>query len=182
MANTNNNKKRNTRYTAVFFENEHDLKGSAAEARAKGFEVYDVFTPFPVHGIDKAVGLKPSRLTWIGFAAGVFGLGFALTLQVWTSAYDWALNVGGKPFNSFPLFIPVGFELTVLFAGLISIGVLFARNRLWIFSKKKIFDCVTDDRFVLVIQQSDASFDAKRAGEIFRKYNAVEVIEGDQFV
>lgn len=181
MPNTKNQNK-NTRYTAVVFDNEDDLKGSAAEAREKGFEIHDVFTPFPVHGIDTIVGLEPSRLTWIGFAAGVFGLGFALTLQIWTSAYDWALNVGGKPFNSFPLFIPVGFELTVLFAGLISIGVLFLRNRLWIFSKKKIFERVTNDHFVLVIQQSDASFDAKKANEIFRKHNAVEVIEGDQFV
>ena len=107
-----NTRSKNVRYTAVFFYNEDDLKGIAAEARLRGFEVHDVFTPFPVHGMDAAVGLKPSRLTWIGFAAGAFGLAFALILQIWTSAYDWALNVGGKPFNSFPLFIPVGFELT----------------------------------------------------------------------
>ncbi|MDH3494525.1 MAG: DUF3341 domain-containing protein, partial [Acidobacteriota bacterium] len=94
----------------------------------------------------------------------------------------WALNVGGKPFNSFPLFIPVAFELTVLFAGLISIGVLFMRNRLWIFSKKKIFDGVTDDRFVLVLQQMDASLDTKKARLLFEKYNAVEITEGDEFV
>lgn len=181
MANTDSDN-RNTRYTAVFFTNEDDLKASAAEARLRGFEVYDVFTPFAVHGIDTAVGLKPSRLTWIGFAAGVLGLSFALVLQIWTSAYDWALNVGGKPFNSFPLFIPVGFELTVLFAGLISIGVLFMRNRLWIFSRKKIFDRVTDDRFVLVLEQRDASFDAEKAMRIFEKYNAVDVAEGDKFV
>ncbi|MDH3529360.1 MAG: DUF3341 domain-containing protein [Acidobacteriota bacterium] len=173
---------KNVRFTAVFFSNEDDLKACAMEARLRGINVYDVFSPFPVHGIDAAVGLEPSRLTWIGFIAGVFGLSFALVLQVWTSAYDWALNVGGKPFNSFPLFIPVAFELTVLFAGLISIGVLFMRNRLWIFSKKKIFDGVTDDRFVLVLQQMDASLDTKKARLLFEKYNAVEITEGDEFV
>ena len=181
MGNTNNSNK-NTRYTAVYFTNEDDLKGCAAEARLRGIDVYDVFSPYPVHGIDKAVGLKPSRLTWIGFAAGVAGLSFALVLQVWTSAYDWALNVGGQPFNSFPLFIPVGFELTVLFAGLISIGVLFMRNRLWIFSKKKIFERVTDDRFVLVLQQTGASLDMNKANLLFEKYNAEGVMEGDEFV
>jgi hypothetical protein len=170
------------RYTAAFFDNEKDLLSGATEARLRGFEIQDVYTPYPIHGMDKAVGLRPSRLTWITFAAGAFGLAFALVLQVWTSAYDWPLNVGGKPFNSFPLFIPVAFELTVLFSGLISIGVLFMRNRLWLFSKKKIFERVTDDRFVLVLKQSDASFDADKARSLFKKHNAVEVIEGDGFV
>jgi hypothetical protein len=121
-------------------------------------------------------------LTWIAFVAGAVGLVFALTLQVWTSAYDWPLNVGGKPFNSFPLFIPVAFELTVLFSGLIAIGVLFARNRMWLFSKRRVFDQVTDDHFVLVLKQSDASFDIEKALILFARYHAVDVIEGDQFV
>ena len=172
----------NVRYTAAFFESEDDLLASAEDARLQGFEIEDVFTPFPVHGMDRAVGLKPSRLTWIAFAAGAFGLAFALALQVWTSAYDWPLNVGGKPFNSFPLFIPVAFELTVLFSGLIAIGVLFLRNRLWLFSRRRVFERVTDDRFVLVLCQRDASFDMNRALDLFARYHAVGVVEGDQFV
>jgi hypothetical protein len=126
--------------------------------------------------------LRRSRLTWIAFVAGAAGLFFGLGLQVWTSAYDWPLNVGGKPFNSFPLFIPVAFELTVLFSGLIAIGVLLLRNRLWLFSRRLVFDRVTDDRFVIVLKQSDASFDIHRAMELFSRYNAIKVIEGDQFV
>ncbi len=170
------------RFTAAFFETEGDLIAGAAEARLAGFEVYDVYTPFPVHGMDRAVALPPSRLTWIAFLAGALGLVFGLTLQVWTSAYDWPLNVGGKPFNSFPLFIPVTFELTVLFSGLIAIGVLFARNRLWLFSKRRVFERVTDDRFVLVLRQSDASFDMDKAVRLFSSHNAVNVVEGDEFV
>jgi hypothetical protein len=107
---------------------------------------------------------------------------FGLGLQVWTSAYDWPLNVGGKPFNSFPLFIPVTFELTVLFSGLIAIGVLLVRNRLWLFSKRMVFSRVTDDRFVMVLKQGDASFDQRRAMKLFAKHGAIKVIEGDQFV
>lgn len=170
------------RFTAAFFEREEDLIAGAAEARMAGFEVYDVYTPFPVHGMDRAVALPPSRLTWIALLAGALGLVFGLTLQVWTSAYDWPLNVGGKPFNSFPLFIPVTFELTVLFSGLIAIGVLFARNRMWLFSKRRVFESVTDDRFVLVLKQSDASFDMDRAVRLFRRHHAINVVEGDQFV
>jgi hypothetical protein len=172
----------NSRYTAAFFKREGDLLAAAREARQAGFEVYDVYTPFPVHGMDRAVGLGRSRLTWIAFVAGAIGLMFGLGLQVWTSVYDWPLNVGGKPFNSFPLFIPVTFELTVLFSGLIAIGVLLMRNRLWLFSKRRVFDRVSDDRFVLVLTQYDASFDARRAMKLFANHGAVRVTEGDQFV
>jgi hypothetical protein len=170
------------RYTAAFFRREEDLMSAAIEARESGFEIHDVFTPFPVHGMDQAVGLRPSRLTWIAFIAGAIGLAFGLGLQVWTSAYDWPLNVGGKPFNSFPLFIPVTFELMVLFSGLIAIGVFLVRNRLWLFSKRLVFDRVTDDRFVIVLKQTDASFDAMAASKLFARHGAVKVIEGDQFV
>src|SRR5215813_97509 len=170
------------RYTAAFFAEEDDLVAGATAARKAGFEIYDAYTPFPVHGLDRAVGLAPSRLTWIAFAAGAMGLVLAFTLQIWTSAYDWPLNVGGKTFNSFPLFIPVAFELTVLFSGLIAIGVLFARHRMWLFSKRQVFERVTDDRFVLVLKQSDASFDIDKAVNLFARYNAINVVEGDQFV
>ena len=170
------------RYTAGFFKREEDLFGAALEARERGFEIHDVFTPFHVHGMDRAVGLGPSRLTWIAFIAGAIGLTFGLGLQVWTSAYDWPLNVGGKPFNSFPLFIPVTFELMVLFSGLIAIGVLLVRNRLWLFSKRLVFDRVTDDRFVIVLKQTDASFDAMGAAKLFARHGAIRVIEGDRFV
>lgn len=172
----------NVRYIAVYFKREEDLLGAAQEARQSGLDIHDAFTPFAVHGLDRAVGLTRSRLTWIAFIAGAIGLIFGLGLQVWTSAYDWPLNVGGKPFNSFPLFIPVTFELMVLFSGLIAIGVLLARNRLWLFSHKLVFDRVTDDRFVLVLKQSDASFDARKALGIFNRHNAIKVIEGDRFV
>jgi hypothetical protein len=181
MRDTDNGTK-SVRYTAAFFETEDDLLEGAEDARRSGFEIHDVFTPFAVHGMDRAVGLAPSRLTWIAFAAGAFGLVFALALQVWTSAYDWPLNVGGKPFNSFPLFIPVAFELTVLFSGLIAIGVLFARNRMWLFSRRRIFERVSDDRFVLVLSQQDASFDMEKALDLFARHHAVGIMEGDGFV
>lgn len=166
------------RFAAAYFGNEDDLKGSAAEARLRGFDIYDVYTPYPVHGIDVAVGLKPSRLTWVAFFGGVLGLATAVALQVWTSAYDWALNIGGKPFNSFPLFVPVIFEVTVLFAGLSSIGALFWVCGLYPFSKRKSLEGVNDDQFVLVLRQADSSFSAPKAREIFEKYNASKIVEG----
>ena len=99
-----NTKKKLLRYTAAYFTNEDDLKGGAAEARLRGLEIYDVYSPFPVHGIDLAVGLKTSRITWAAAAGGATGLIFSIFLQLWTSAYDWPLNIGGKPFSSPPPF------------------------------------------------------------------------------
>lgn len=181
MRNTNSSNQY-IRYTAAYFTNEDDLKGSAAEARLRGFEIYDVYSPFPVHGIDTAVGLKPSRITWAAFVGGVVGLLTAVSLQIWTSAYDWALNIGGKPFNSPLLFVPVSFELTVLFAGLTSVFVLFFICGLSPFSKKKSFERVNDDRFVLVLQHSDSSISFEKTKKLLEKYNAERIIEGDEFV
>lgn len=172
----------NVRYTAGFFKRERDVLAAVREARRAGLQVHDVYTPFAVHGMDGAMGLRRSRLTWIAFVAGVMGLAAGLTLQIWTSVYDWPLNVGGAPFNSFPLFIPVTFELTVLFSGLIAIGMLLIRNRLWLFSKRRVFDRVTDDLFVCVIKQSDAASDVEEAVKVFAKHGAIRVTEGDQFV
>lgn len=166
------------RFAAAYFTNEDDLKGSAAEARLRGFEIHDVFSPYPVHGIDVAVGLKPSRLTWVAFFGGLLGLTTAVVLQVWTSSYDWALNIGGKPFNTVPLWVPVSFELTVLFAGLSSVFALFWVCGLYPFSRKKSLEGVNNDQFVLVLRQGDSSFSSEKAREIFEKYNARKVIEG----
>lgn len=177
-----NNHNHNIRFTAACFKREEDLLAATREARMEGYEIHDVYTPYAVHGLDEAMGLQRTRLAWIAFAAGVFGLLCGLMLQIWTSAYDWPLNVGGKPFNSFPLFIPVTFELTVLFSGLIAIGVLFLRNRLWMFNRRRVFDRVTNDRYVLVLRQQDASFDAERAASLFARHHALSVTEGDQFV
>jgi hypothetical protein len=178
MRNTNS-KNQLFRYTAAYFTNEDDLKASAAEARLRGFEIYDVFSPFPIHGMDEAVGLKTSRITWAAFAGGAVGLLTAVVLQIWTSAYDWALNIGGKPFSTPLLFVPVSFELTVLFSGLTSIFVLFFICGLSPFSKRKSFEGVNDDRFVLVFEQTGAAFNPEGANRIFEKYNAEKVIEGD---
>lgn len=167
------------RYTAAYFTNEDDLKGSAAEARLRGFVIHDVFSPFPIHGMDDAMGLKPSRITWAAFAGGLAGLATAVVLQIWTSAYDWALNIGGKPFSTPLLFVPVSFELTVLFAGLTSIIVLFFVCGLSPFSKRKSLPGVNNDRFVLVLNHSGASFSPAAANRIFEKYNVEKVVEGD---
>jgi hypothetical protein len=157
----------------AWFEEEHDVLAACAQAREQGLAVDDVYAPYALHGIDRAMGLSPSRLTWVCFFAGLFGLTSMLTFEWWTSAVAWPLNVGGKPFNSFPAFIPVGFEFTVLCAGLGSVAALLVRAKLWPGKKRPVLARVTDDRFALALE-AGAGFDEQAASALCAAHGAVE--------
>ena len=96
------------------FENEQDTLGAIRASRKRGFKIVDVYAPYAVHGVEEAMELPPSRLPWIVFALGLLGAGLKVWFEFWTTAVDWPLNVGGKPFNSLPAFVPVTFEVMVL--------------------------------------------------------------------
>jgi len=168
------------RFCIAYFADEQALRRAIREARRRGYPVLDAFTPYPVHGLSEALGLPPSRLTWIGFWAGIAGLIAGLTLQFWTSSYDWPLRVGGQPFNSWPVFIPVAFELTVLFSGLIGVGALFVRAQLWPGRKHPILPRVTDDRFALALVETDAAVALEEMIQMLHQHRAVTVMEGDE--
>lgn len=143
-------------YTATFTR-EEDLLAATGEIRSAGVRIYDVYTPYAVHGLDAAMGLKSSRLTWVCFGAGAFGLAFGLWLQVYASAESWPLNVGGKPFNSLPAFVPVAFELTVLCAALTTVLALLVRTKLRprIEAPRGQLPGVTNDKLTLVVEMDD---------------------------
>lgn len=154
----------NTTLFTASYRDPDDLLEAVKHLRGKGIKVHDTFTPFPVHGMDDALGWKPSRLGYFCAGFALLGLITAATLQYWTSVVDYPLNIGGKPLNSIPAFIPVGFELTVLFAGLGSVATFFAlsrmRPRLRI---PRLFHGVNDDRFVLLAEiPGGSTFEAVR--------------------
>ncbi len=155
------------------FDSEEALLGAVKAARAAGLEVRDAFTPFAVHGLDEAMELRSSRLPWVCFGAGMTGGALALSFQIWTAASSWPLNVGGKPFVSLPAFIPVTFELTVLFAAIASVVTFFGRSRLWPGKRGEVLLRVTDDRFALVVAGS-----SEGAAKLLRDAGALEVREG----
>lgn len=167
----------NKRVMIGIFSDERALLKAVKEIRNIGCDIADVISPIPIHGLDEELGLNPSRLMWVGFAAGATGLLFALLLQFWTSAVDWPLNVGGKPFNSFPVFIPVAFELTVLFSGLFAVGGFFLKNRKLSRGIGERLKRATDDRFILVINENDASFDPVKTLEILGRNGSVKIKE-----
>lgn len=168
------------RYIVAYFRDEHDLLAAATEARRRGRRVVDAFAPFPVHGISDTLNLRSSRLAWIGAWAGFLGLAGGLALQVWVSAYDWPIRVGGQPFNSWPVFLPVTFELTVLFAGIIGVVALFWSTGLWPGNKAPRLEGTTDDRFALALLLDDASVDPATVKEMLREAGATRVAEGDE--
>lgn len=157
-----------------FFEDEHDLLAAASECRARGIPVVDVVSPFPIHGLDAVLGIRPSKLGWVTFIGGAAGLSLGFWLQYWTSAFNWPLNIGGKPLDSMPAFIPVAFELTILVAGLSTVFALFALCKLWPGKKSPAgLEVTTDDQCALILAQSDASFQDSDFQELWQRHGAV---------
>lgn len=139
----------------------------AAEAlRSAGYSRLDALTPFPVHGLDHALGIRGSKVPWLVLGGAVFGGVAGLGLQVWTSAVDYPIRIAGKPFMSLPAFVPVTFELTVLFSAFAAVFGMLALNglpRLFhpTFRHPRVHRA-TDDRFFLVVEASDPRYAADR--------------------
>ena len=142
------------------------------------FKVYDVYAPYPIHGMDAAMGIRRSRLPWVTFIVGCCALTFALCFQLYTSVLDWPLNVGGKPDNSTLAFVPICFELTVLLSGLATVAALFLRAQLFPGKKELLFaEGVTDDTFALVLRRREPPFDSNRAWKLLQENGADRIRE-----
>jgi hypothetical protein len=138
-----------------FFDEPGKLIEATKKVRDAKYLSFDTYTPYPVHGLEHAQGLGRSPVPLITFIAGLTGVSCAFLLEYWTSAVDWPLIVGGKPFNSWPAFVPIMFELTVLFAGLCTVGAMFAFNKLPNVTKKSFDPSLTRNRFAIVIDAPD---------------------------
>jgi len=160
------------------FSHENDVLAATAEVRRRGYRILDVFTPYAVHGLDRAMGLRSSRLTWVCFICGMVGALGMLWFQHWAAAVSWAIDVGGKPWNSLPSDAPVAFETAVLLAGFGSVFALLIVSRLYPGRRvRPELDRVTDDRFVLVIDEEDATFDLTKVETLLDQFNVLEIEE-----
>jgi mono/diheme cytochrome c family protein len=143
-----------------------DLIHASEKVRDAGYRDWDTYTPFPVHGIDRAMGIKMTVLPWIVFCAGFTGFVTAVLLQWWTNAVDYPWIISGKPFWSIPANVPIMFELTVLFSALTALTSMLLLNGLPAPSHpldlKRRFAKVSDDKFFLLIQASDPKFDSEK--------------------
>jgi len=158
------------------FKDSHDLVDAAKAGREKmGFKKYDAFTPYAVHGLDDAMGIKRSWLPYATFTAGLTGLMSAAALEIWTSAVDWPINIGGKPLVSFPAFVPIMFELTVLLGGLTTVGALFYACGLPGLGKKILHPRITNDRFILWVPSEETGFNENTITQFMKTHKAEEI-------
>ena len=160
------------------FEDEDGILQAAKTAREHGLRIAEAYTPYAVHGLDRAMGLKRSRLSLVCLIAGVLGAVLKLWFEIWTAAIDWPVNVGGKPWNSLPAFVPITFEVMVLFAGLSTVAAFLLVSRLWPGRQATPVDPrITNDRFALVLEETDSTFDVARVSALLKRCGAVEVTE-----
>lgn len=161
------------------YSNPAEIYHACEEIRDAGYTKWDACTPFCVHGLDKAMGLKPSKLPWFVLGGGLTGGTTAMLFMLWTSVIDYPLNIGGKPLASVPAFIPITFELTVLFS---AFSAFFG---LWFLCglprlhyppfAKKVFAGATDDKFLVVIESTDPNFDDEATKSLLEKTGATVV-------
>jgi hypothetical protein len=160
------------------FEREDDLVRAAESARKLGWPIVDIYTPYPLHETAHLLGLRRSRLPRAAFAFGLLGTGLALWFQFWVSAWDWPLNVGGRPWNSLPAFVPVTFEMMVLCAGLGMVLTWLVVCRLFPGKAARVpSPRVTDDRFVLEVVAPEPGADPEVIRRLFRECRARELAE-----
>ena len=156
-----------------------ELMRAAVGVRDAGYTRWDCHTPFPVHGLDRAMGLPDTRLPWLVLGGGIAGAGLGLWLQWWTNAHDYPLLVSGKPLWSIPANIPVMFELTILLAALSAVAALFLFNRLPRFYhpvfQSERFRRATNDRFFVAIEAADPRFDPQRTERLLRDLGSAHV-------
>lgn len=162
------------------FPDTDNLLQAVRKARREMFRVYDVFTPFPVHGLDEALGVRRTRLPWVTLVCALTGLATAIVLQGYTNILDWPLNVGGKPDNSTLAFIPICFELSVLFGGLGSVAALLLRARLYPGKQPWLVNPgITDDVFAMVVRRPSDDETHQRALALLKECGAATVTESE---
>ena len=166
------------------FASPQDLVRAAARVRDAGYTKWDAHTPFPVHGLDGAMGIRTTRLPFFVLGAGMIGTATGLVMQYWMNAVDYRLIISGKPFNSLPADIPVTFELTVLLASLTAFIGMLVLNSLPRFNhplfRNGAFRRATTDAFFLAIEATDPRFDREKTEQLLVLEHATRVfpVEG----
>lgn len=149
------------------FDDPHALIHAAEKVRDAGWKQWDCHTPYPVHGLDDAMGIRWSKLPTIALSVGFMGASLALLMQYWMSAVSYPVHIGGKPLFSWPAFVPITFEMFVLFtaAGTVLTGLWFCKLGRWHspLHDSGIMVEITSSRFALVLSAKDALYDTEKA-------------------
>lgn len=161
------------------FDGPGPISRAAEKMRDAGFRKWDVYAPIPIHGIDKAMGLKSPKVGPIVAVGAAIGASGAMLMQYWLSAVEYPVVVSGKPFWAWEQFTPIAFELSVLLSAFAALIGMFALNGLprWhhpLFGSER-FLRVSDDRFMIAIEASDPKYDAARTRELLAQAGATHI-------
>jgi hypothetical protein len=163
------------------FDTTPELYQACERVRDAGYSQWDALTPFPVHGLDAAMGIRRSRVPRISIVGGIIGFTTGMSLIWFTNAFDYPLIVGGKPYFS-PMFaFPVSYELTILFTAFATIIGMFVINKLprhyHPVMKAPQFVRALDDRFYIVIEANDPKFNATATRDLLAKIGGKDIAE-----
>ena len=161
----------------ALYNDDDVLMKAVKEVRAAHHHIEEVYTPFPVHGLDKAMGLAPTRMGITSFMFGVLGLGFAVWFLNLIMIQDWPQNIGGKPSFSFaenmPAFVPILFEMTVFFSAHLMVITFYMRSKIWPFRKAENPDPrTTDDHFLMEVAVEGSE---KELTSLLKDTGAIEI-------
>ncbi len=165
---------------AATFKTPDEIINAAKKVTKSGYTQFDINTPYPVHGMDSAMKIKPSKLGFVTLIMGLSGAVIALLLMYWTMSVDYPLVIGGKPFFALPAFIPVTFELTVLLATVSTVVAMIALFFRLPDNKHPLHDTdymksVSADKYGVVIESNDAKFDEKAVTEFLQSLNPIKI-------
>ncbi len=169
-----------TKYILGCFADPDEMMDGIDKLQKNNISIYDCFTPMPIHGIEDKLGVKPSRLPIAAFVFGITGTFLGALLLYYTMAYDWPMNVGGKPALALPNFVPVTFEVTILLCALGMVATFFYRNHLFPGRAPRVMDLrATDDRFIIAIDAKENT-GHEAIESLLKDVGAVEVKYNDR--
>jgi hypothetical protein len=162
----------------AIYNDDDILMNAVKNLKAERYHIEEIYTPFPVHGLDKAMGLEPTRIAITAFLYGLVGLGVATLMMNFIMIEDWPQNIGGKPSFSYienmPSFVPIMFELTVFFAAHLMVITFYMRSKLWPFKKAENPDVrTTDDHFLMAVDPGNT--DVTVMSNFLRNTGAIEI-------
>ncbi len=165
----------NVKYILGHFEDPDDMMHGIDKLQENNIGIYDVYTPMPIHGIEDKLGYKRSRLPIAAFCFGLTGTITAISMIYYMLVYDWPMNIGGKPSLAMPDFVPITFELTVLFGAYGMMFTFFYANHFFPGRAPRVMDFrATDDRFVIAIDAKSNPYPDK-IEDLLKEAGAVEV-------
>ncbi len=167
-------------YLIGVFSDHDDLLHGIEDMRDKGVKIHEVYSPYPVHGLEHALGYKRSWMPKAAFGFGALGTTLAITMQVSMMAIDWPMIIGGKSYLAVPDFVPVSFEMTVLLAAFGMVGTFLVTRDLKPYKVPRIFDIrATDDKHIVAVDLAANKLSEEQISSLFKEAHAEEVYRRD---